>query len=104
NPDTSQPYPNLAPPGPNPDGSYNVDTVINFDDGGGNPGNFPGDVTFPGLDLYPNNWFSCEGLLFLELTPGYYRFGVNSDDGFRVTAIPPQGVAGQPIVLGLYDN
>jgi len=34
----------------------------------------------------------------------YYRLGVNSDDGFEVTAVAPQGVSGSSIVLGLFDN
>jgi hypothetical protein len=38
------------------------------------------------------------------LPAGYYRFGVNSDDGFQVNALPPQGVSGSPILLGQWDN
>ena len=101
---TSQPYTNDATLGPNPDGSYSIDTVINFIDTGVVAGDFPGDVQFPGLDAGPYNWFSTEELLYLNLPAGYYQFGVNSDDGFEVTATPPQGVSGSPIVLGLFDN
>jgi hypothetical protein len=104
NPDTSLPYTNDATPGTNADGSFNIDTVINFDDEGLTPGNFTNDVAFPGLDPNGNNWFSTEALLFLDLPVGYYRFGVNSDDGFEVTAVAPQGVSGSSIVLGLFDN
>ena len=67
-------------------------------------GNFPDDVEFPGLDFPPYDWFSTEAVLNLDLPAGYYRFGVNSDDGFQFNAIAPQGVAGAPLVLGLYDN
>jgi hypothetical protein len=105
NPDTSLPYTNDAALGPNADGSYNVDTVINFNaDGVPSEGDFPNDVDFPGLSQMSYSWFSTEALLFLDLPSGYYRFGVNSDDGFEVTAIPPQDVSGSPIILGVFDN
>jgi len=105
-PDTSTPYTNVAPTlGTNADGSFNIDTVINYNDGGGDAGDFPGDLQFPGLDDFVlHDWFSCEGLLFLDLPAGYYRFGVNSDDGFEFNALPLKGVSGSPIVLGLFDN
>jgi hypothetical protein len=103
-PGTGSPYPNLATPGPNPDGSFNIDTVLNFDDDGTGAGNFPEDQPFPGLDAGPYNWFSTEAWLYLDLPPGYYRFGVNSDDGFEVSAAPPEGVAGPHLVLGSFDN
>jgi hypothetical protein len=106
NPATSLPYTNEAALGPNPDGSYNIDTILNFNDDASGEGDFPNtQTTFPGLvpgagDL----WFSGEGLLFLNLRAGYYRFGVNSDDGFAVNALPSKGVAGSPITLGEFDN
>jgi hypothetical protein len=105
NTNTSLPYTNSATLGTNADGSFNIDTVINFDDEGHiATANFPDDVMFPGLELGFNNWFSTEALLYLELPAGYYRLGVNSDDGFECSALPPQGVAGAPIVLGAFDN
>jgi hypothetical protein len=104
NPETNQPYTNSATLGTNADGSFNVDTVLNFSDEGTTAGNFFDDVRFPGLDGVPTNWFATEGRLYLDLAPGYYRFGVNSDDGFSVGATPPQGVAGPEILLGLFDN
>ncbi len=103
NPDTLTAYTNEAELGTNADGSYNIDTVINYDDDLVAAGNFPGDLTFPGLPLGGNNWFSTEAKLYLDLSAGYHRFGVNSDDGFEVTAVPPQGVSGSPIVLGVFD-
>ncbi len=103
NPDTTLPYTNSATLGTNADGSFDMDTVLNFDDNGSS-GNFPGDVLFPGLELGFNNWFSTEALLYLDLPVGYHRFGVNSDDGFEVSAFPPQGVSGAPVVLGLFDG
>jgi hypothetical protein len=104
NPATSQPYTNEATLGPNADGSFNIDTVLNFVDNGSATGNFPDDSPFPGLDFPPDDWFSSEALLFLDLPAGYYRFGVNSDDGFEVNSLPPQGVSGSPIALGLFDG
>jgi hypothetical protein len=96
---------NAAPTlGTNADGSFDIDGTVNFNDAGFSAGNFPGDILFPGLDLGPYNWFSCEGLFFLDLPAGYYRFGVNSDDGFEFNALPPKGVSGSPIVLGLFDG
>jgi hypothetical protein len=102
NPATSLPYTNEAALGPNPDGSYNVDTILNFNDDGSGEGDFPNtQTTFPGLvPAAGDQWFSGEGSLYLDLPAGYYRFGVNSDDGFEVSALPPKGVFGSPIILG----
>ena len=104
NQDTGMPYTNSATLGTNADGSFSIDTVLNFN-GDNQPaeGDFPNDQIFPGLPFFTLSWFSTEALLFLDLPAGYYRLGVNSDDGFEVNALPPPGVAGSPIVLGLYD-
>jgi len=101
---TGMPFTNTATLGPNADGSYNVTTVLNFNDNGTTAGNFPDDVEFPGLDAPPYDLFSTEAVLNLDLAAGYYRFGVNSDDGFEFSVTPPQGVPGSPIVLGVFDN
>jgi hypothetical protein len=105
-PSTGQPYVDSATPGTNVDGSYNIDGVINYngDSPNQNEGDFTGDTIFPGLQFVPMWWFSTEALLFMDLRAGYYRFGVNSDDGFEVNALPPAGVAGSPIVLGVFDG
>jgi hypothetical protein len=104
NTNTSMPYTNDATLGTNADGSFNIDTVLNFTGDGIDEGDFTGDQPFPGLPFSPNRWFSSEGLLYLNLPAGYYRLGVNSDDGFQVTATPPQGISGAPIVLGVFNN
>lgn len=104
NPATGLPFTNDATLGTNADGSYSFDTVINFDGDGFPEGDFPGDQPFPGLFAPPNLWFSTEALLFLDLPAGYYRLGVNSDDGFEVNALPRAGVAGPPITLGIFDG
>jgi len=99
-----RPYTNSATLGTNADGSYNITNVINFIDGGATAGNFPDDVEFPGLEFPPYDLFSTEAKLYLDLPAGYYRFGVNSDDGFEASFVPPQGVAGSPIILGSFDG
>jgi hypothetical protein len=103
NADTGLPYTNSATLGTNADGSFNVDTV-SFVDSGSPPAGWPVFTSFPGLDFPPDKWFSGEGLLYLDLPAGYYRAGVNSDDGFEVNLLPPQGVPGAPIVLGEFDG
>jgi len=101
-PSTGLPYTNVAIRGPNPDGSYNESATINFDGDGTDEGDFPNDQIFPGLDpgALPYDWFATKATLYLDLAAGYYRLGVNSDDGFQVNALPPQGVSGAPILLG----
>ena len=103
-PSTGFPYTNAATLGTNADGSFNIDGVLNFDDDGASAGNFLDDLPFPGLDAGPNNWFSTEAMLYLDLPAGYYRFGVNSDDGFEVDLAPPQGVEGARLTLGAFDG
>ena len=110
-PTTGNPYPNLATPGPNPDGSYDWTNVINFDklgdtssNGDFNQPNFP-DSLFPGL---PGSGGSddntaLEAITWLDLQSGVYRMVVNSDDNFRVTTGPdPHDKAG--LVLGEFDD
>jgi hypothetical protein len=108
-PDTGQPYPNLVPRGPNSDGTYSVN-VVNWNEyptsvGGADAGNFKdggtppldlADDTIPGIDGGPdvsdptqpgyNDNIASEATAYLDLAAGYYTFGVNSDDGFRVSA------------------
>ena len=100
---TGLPYTNSATLGTNSDGSFNVDTV-SFVDSGPTPPGFATFTSFPGLDSPPDSWFAGEGSLYLDLAPGYYRAGVNSDDGFQVNVLPPEGVAGAPMVLGQFDG
>ena len=54
NTSTSLAYTNEATLGTNADGSFNIDTVLNFNDNGSAAGNFPDDVPFPGLDFPPD--------------------------------------------------
>lgn len=103
-PATELPYENAAEIGPNPDGSFDVDEVVDFDDDGGQSGHFERETLFPGLLIGGNNEFASEGWFLLELPAGYHRFGVNSDDGFEVSVgTPAQGDFSVQTVLGLYD-
>jgi hypothetical protein len=104
-PNTGQPFVNLASPGPNPDGSYNVDGGVNFEQAGNSVGRISGDQPFPGLSASDQDNFSTEDLFYLELPAGYYRFGVNSDDGFELR-VGLDAVDGTlpSTVLGSYDG
>ncbi len=89
---TGQPYINEAvPSSDNPDGSYNV-TMLNWsvEAGTAERGNFQApnftDEPFPGLAHNIN--VAIEVLTYLELAPGRYYMGVNSDDGFVVYSGP----------------
>jgi hypothetical protein len=64
-------------------------TIINFNElGGGSAGYFPNDEIFPGLDTMGdgNNYFAMEATAFLDLPAGIVRFGINCDDGFKVSS------------------
>lgn len=98
------PYFNSATPGLNPDGSTTV-PVLNFEQAATPAGRIGGDTAFPGLDLPGDyNNLAIEAIAYLDLDAGYYRFGVNSDDGFEVrTGLPARSVLGSQ-VLGSFDG
>lgn len=86
------------------------DTVINYNqDSRDNPdasaGNFGPDAPIPGIPGISgsNDNIAFETTTFLQLEPGFYRMGVNSDDGFVVSSSlnPRDALA---IGLGLYDG
>jgi hypothetical protein len=87
---TGEPYPNLATPSTdNPDGSYNrslvnwsVQAAQGTERGSFQAPDFPDDAV-PGL--IHNFNYAVEVFTYLELSPGRYLMGVNSDDGFVVT-------------------
>ena len=94
-PDTGEPYGNTADRFlADPDGWFSIDTVINWEQDGGNAGGFRAasepprpDTWIPGI---PGNdgstdHFAAEILTWLELDRGFYRLGVNSDDGFALS-------------------
>ncbi|HEX7859295.1 MAG TPA: Ig-like domain-containing protein [Verrucomicrobiae bacterium] len=92
-PGTLEPAFNEATPSTdNPDGSYNIETV-NFSVESGlalERGNFRDpthpDQPFPGTTHAIN--IAAEIVTYLELQPGRYYMGVNSDDGFAVYSGP----------------
>jgi hypothetical protein len=110
--------PNTAVPGPEPDGSYIISGILNWNQevrGGNNTqiGNFRMETGFPddpipgvglgttGEATNANDLISAEVFAYLELPAGYVRMGVNSDDGFRVTAAT--GYDANAPVLGVFD-
>src|SRR5262249_47433261 len=103
-PSTGMPFANIATPGTNTDGSYSLDGTINFDQQGNPVGTFSGDVLFPGLPAADSDYFVTEAVGFLDLAVGYYRFAVNSDDGFEVRVGNPAVGALSSTVLGVYDG
>jgi hypothetical protein len=64
-------------------------------------GHFGDDQLVPGLGGHTNN-IATEVVAYLALNRGSYRFGVNSDDGFRLTA--GRQPADTNLVLGQFDG
>jgi hypothetical protein len=71
------------------DWSTNSD-IINFNqNAGGAAGHFPDDLLIPGLELpdaQGDDDIAMEATAYLQLAAGSIRFGVTSDDGFKVSA------------------
>jgi hypothetical protein len=98
-PATNQPYPNLAEPGPNSDGTFDVPEVINFNhaqSAGGpaaNAGIFNGDTPSPGLPGTGTSNFGLDNSVheittYLTLKAGAHVFGLNVDDGWLCSSSP----------------
>jgi hypothetical protein len=102
---TSQPYQNLASPGTEPDGRHVIDTLNWNELAPANQGVFTAavgfdDVEIPGLPAADQNWVAAEAITYLDLKAGVYRFGVNCDDGFKLSTSPtPRSPSG--LQLGL---
>lgn len=116
-PATGQPYLNGAYTGTLPDGRHEVE-VINWNQqapagaGAFTAANDPWsanlhftDTEIPGIfpgDTAQQNWIVAEAVGYVELQPGIYRFGVNSDDGFKLTSgLNPKDLVAT--VLGQFD-
>jgi hypothetical protein len=108
-PDWGVPYANEAA-GPSGDGVANR-SVINFDQFANPVGFFAADQAFPNLSPDPNAYYdpaqgpnniSMEVTAYLELSAGFHRLGVRSDDGFLLTSGPT--LAEATLVLGTYEG
>jgi hypothetical protein len=110
-PATGQPYENLADlSSAEADGIFNVPDFINWTGDPTEAGNFTTgngftDQPIPGIpgSTGSTDSIAAEILTFLDLAAGTYRFGVNSDDGFKVTVGPNPRDAFSP-VLGIFDG
>lgn len=99
NPADNKPYPNLATPGPNPDGTYEVPEVLNWNSAqsaGGPPANagiFNSDTAVPGLSGTGTSNFGLDNTVheittYLSLKAGAHLFGLNVDDGWAAYSSP----------------
>lgn len=108
-PATGAPYANAAGVGSLPDGSFSISNVLNMsfdgtDQGSFNAANGHPEDPIPGMTGNANaDNLAVEILTYLQLPAGYYRFGVNSSDGFRVTA-GPDARSAFATQLGIYDT
>ncbi|MFM7215352.1 MAG: hypothetical protein ACKO3H_10795, partial [Verrucomicrobiota bacterium] len=87
-PENGQPYLNEAQPGSEPDESHVEQETINFNQApGGSAGSFGPDRLIPGLSENGGNTdnLAMEVIAFVELPAGHHRWGIHSDDGFRLT-------------------
>ncbi len=79
--------------------------VINFDKRPGEAaGHIEGDSTVPGIDPDTtgngDNDFAVEILTYLELSAGAHRFGISTDDGYKLsTGRPPIGPSTPPLAF-----
>lgn len=106
-PATGQPYENLAFDGVNPDGTHPLE-LINWEQGAAASGGFTTANAYPETEIpgiaagAPDNIVS-EIITYVELKAGLYQFGINSDDGFKLTTAPNPRDA-LALQLGLFDT
>jgi hypothetical protein len=102
-PKTQQPYANVADTSVfGADGFYNENNVIDYEQGGNATALIPG-IPNPNTPDYADN-ISMEAITYLDLDPGTYSMGVNSDDGFRVTVGPDARDQFHALEVGVYDG
>jgi hypothetical protein len=95
---TGAPYPNTAETNTDGTWTFTQTGVINYSVGAPYGSGYFGTYTqFPGMPgmTGSTNDFADETITYLYLPSGLYTFGVNSDDGFRLTSLDT--------VLGEYD-
>lgn len=104
-PQTGEPYVNEADPS-----QHDIETVINWEQAAGIAGNFTFDTGhaddfipgIPGTTALTDG-IAVEILTYLDLEAGMHTFGVNSDDGFKVTSgRNPKDLLG--IRLGMFEG
>jgi len=113
-------FPDRAAPGPEPDGSYRLTGIINWNQemAGGSGveagwftafNGYP-DSPIPGVGspasgepVGANNFISAEVVGFLDLPAGLVRMGVQSDEGFRLT-VATEFSATALVVAGVLTN
>lgn len=113
---TGMPYPNTADmSAADAAGYFSIPDVLNFNYlAPSAAGNFSVNSTplmyedkpfpgIPGMSFTPTDNFVAEFTAFLQLKAGGHRFGVNSDDGFKVSFGPGFDVPSSQIV-GIYDG
>lgn len=91
-PNTGLPFYNEAG-GPGGNGRYAETNAINYNQAiGFADSGLPGDLNFPyvaqslaGSYTDDPNYVSLEAIAYAQLSPGIYKWGVRSDDGFRLT-------------------
>jgi len=108
-------YPTAGAPAPNiaPLPLFIEPAALNYNrdaPGGASLGRLMPDAQFPGYPPGPTtpeavqNNMAMEAIAYVELRQGVYRGGVNSDDGFRVTAGLSAEDPGNAFVLGEFNG
>jgi hypothetical protein len=94
-----------------PGGSYVETGTINYNGSTGATGTFGDDVQMPGIrndnpDLPESgtDFYALEIRTVLDLQPGTYEMGVNSDDGFRVIVGDGKDALTLPLVAGEFSG
>jgi len=107
-PSTGLPYDNrLVGLGEDAEGYLDFAGPININNASGDIGKWTdatkgrADVVLPGGVTGDN--YEVEFVTYLKIPQGYYRFAVNSDDGFRASIAPGQDAAGGQI-LGQFNG
>lgn len=85
---------------------FEIETVINLDQGGGSNGAFTPDEQMPGI---PGIEGSTDGIVaeiitFIEFPRGLITMGVNSDDGFKTTAGLNPADSATAVLLGEFNG
>ncbi len=88
-----------------------IPALVNYSDNGAARGNFTASQERPDRSMREaklvssetTDFVSFEITAYLELAAGITRFGVNSDDGFRLT-VGPTTTTNDCVVLGEFDN